>query len=340
VLAVLLGSALTPGGLFGGAGRFFTRSVAGRVQSPDPLGIRLTKVYDSKISARVYGSEISQVEDQGFNASGQMTSDLSPVPVGSFAAPVASYLRYAAGWLRHVSEDNVALGAALRSGNRGAAQADWVQTWGDYLHLGAVYGLFGALDQQIDGMPSGLTGGISSPRFSGLHRIELGLWTGQPTRSLARWSRLLGVDVARLQRVLPHTAISPLNYATRAHEILEDAQRDLLSGMDVQWSGEGVLGTAAGLAATDEVIHTLLRLLNGRENTLAEVQDELLLLGQALDKVRREHHGSWPTLSELTIAQRDLLNGTLAGALGALELVPGTLETTPIPVIPSIPAGR
>ena len=71
VAAVLVGSALAPHGLFSGR-RFFSRSVAGRVQSPDPLGIRITKVYDSKISARVYGSEISRVEDQGFNASGQL----------------------------------------------------------------------------------------------------------------------------------------------------------------------------------------------------------------------------------------------------------------------------
>ena len=47
----------------------------------------------------------------------------------------------------------------------------------------------------------------------------------------------------RLREVLPGASITPLEYATRAHEILEDAQRDLLSGADVPWSGEGVLAT-------------------------------------------------------------------------------------------------
>jgi hypothetical protein len=107
--------------------------------------------------------------------------------------------------------------------------------------------------------------------------------------------------------------------------------------MDVQWSGEGVLGTTAGLAATNEVVRTLVPLLSGRDNTLAEVQNELLLLGQALDRVRREYRGSWPTLAQLTSSQRELVNGRLAGALGALQLLPGTLETTPIQTIPSIP---
>ena len=42
--------------------------------------------------------------------------------------------------------------------------------------------------------------------------------------------------------------IDALDYATRGHEIVEDAQRDLMSGVDVPWSHQGVLGTAAALA--------------------------------------------------------------------------------------------
>jgi hypothetical protein len=113
-----------------------------------------------------------------------------------------------------------------------------------------------------------------------------------------------------------------------------------MSGSDVPWSGQGLLGTSAGVAATDEVIHTLVPLLSGRDNTLVEVQNELLLLSRAIARVRREHAGVWPALSQLTVAQRELVDGSLAGALGALQLVPGTLETARIPVIPSIPKHR
>ena len=56
-------------------------------------------------------------------------------------------------------------------------------------------------------------------------------------------------NVHRLSGVLAKVSIEPLEYATRAHEILEDAARDLLSGTDVPWSGEGVLATNAGLAS-------------------------------------------------------------------------------------------
>ena len=50
-----------------------------------------------------------------------------------------------------------------------------------------------------------------------------------------------------LKHTLPRSEIDPLDYAARAHEILEDAQRDLMSGIQVPWSGAGVLGTAAGV---------------------------------------------------------------------------------------------
>ena len=82
--------------------------------------------------------------------------------------------------------------------------------------------------------------------FSGLHRIEYGLWTGASPRSLVPWAAKLQRDAVTLRQVLPSVQITPLDYATRAHEILEDAQRDLLSGMDVQWSGAGVLGRRPG----------------------------------------------------------------------------------------------
>jgi hypothetical protein len=53
--------------------------------------------------------------------------------------------------------------------------------------------------------------------------------------------------------------------------------------------------------------------------------------------VRAEHHGDWPALAQLSLTQRELLDGMLAGTLGALEQLPGALETTNIEEIPSIP---
>jgi hypothetical protein len=334
-IAVLLlaGAALAPGGATHRSGHFGVVAVAAPTGAPNPLGVRVSKVYGSSVPASVYGTQIADMEDQGVNTRGEMVSDLSPLPAKAFVKPVAAYKTYAEHWTTVAEHDTNRLQEALSARQRVRAKSAWRAAWSAYLHLGAVYGLFGALNQSIDGMPGGLPGGASDPSFTGLHRIEMGLWTDAPTTSLTHLAVQLSHDLARLQKTLPSVQISPLEYATRGHEILEDAQRDLLSGVDVPWSGEGLLGTAAGLAATREVVHTLEPLLQGRDNTEAVVRSELLLLGTALERVRHAH-GRWPTLAQLTMRQREQINGTLAGALGALELLPGTLETeapTPIP---------
>jgi high-affinity iron transporter len=146
--------------------------------------------------------------------------------------------------------------------------------------------------------------------------------------------------VRTLRRVVRHVAIDPLEYATRAHEILEDAQRDMLSGRSAPWSGAGVQATADSLAATREVIGTLRPLLDGRGDALVPVQTGMLALGRQLAAVRRAHGGAWPALGALRSGERERIDGSLGALLEALSGVPGSLETTLTPVIPTIAEQR
>jgi iron uptake system EfeUOB component EfeO/EfeM len=339
----LLAAALIPSGS-SPSKRFSVAALAGHVDSANHLKTHETKVFGSNIPAKQYGTQIADLEDQGIDTNGQLTSDLAPLPPSSFDGPIAAYRSYAERWAATLQADLPALRQALAGGGRAASERAWAVAWSDYLRLGAVYGLLpGTLDAQIDGMPHALPGdetGEAAARFSGLHRIEYGLWTGASPRSLVPWAAKLQRDAVTLRRALPSVQITPLDYATRAHEILEDAQRDLLSGMDVQWSGAGVLGTAAGLTATQEVIGTLTPLLQGRDNTLAEVDAWLPQLQAVLSQLRKAHHGTYPSLGQLTTAEYERLDGTMAETLGALALVPGTLETTSLPVIPKIPSAK
>jgi high-affinity iron transporter len=338
VAAILLlaGAALAPSPGAHRSGRFGVLSVTADTTPANPLGVRVSKVYGSDVPARRYGTEIGDLEDQGENTHGEMTADLSPLPARAFVAPVATYKRYAEHWTTIAERDANGLRGDLAAGDRASARSAWQATWSSYLHLGAVYGLFGDLNQEIDGMPNGILAGVADTHFSGLHRLEMGLWSGASAQSLVPVADALTRNLRSLRAMLPSVQISPLEYATRAHEILEDAQRDLLSGTHVPWSGQGVLGTAAGLDATEEVFHTLQPLLSGRENTEAEVRSELGLLSSAIAQIRH-NHGGWPALNQLSMYEHERLNGTLAGALTALELLPGTLETkTPAP-IPQLP---
>jgi high-affinity iron transporter len=321
--------------------RFGVAALAKPSNGANQLPVSVTKVFGSNIDAKTYGELIAAKENQGVDLQGRMTSDLSPLSPRAFNRPVARYKVYAERWAAKLAAQVPVLQAALQSGDRARAKQTWSIAYDDYLHLGAVYGLLpGTIDQRIDGMPEALAGAAHDQSFTGLHRIELGLWTGAPVTSLVPYAARMRRDVVDLRHALPTLQVDPLDYATRAHEILEDAQRDLMSGTDVRWSGAGVLGTAAGLAATQEVVGTLVPLLQGRENTLIEVQVWLGRLQKVLAQVRDEHHGAWPSLGQLTTAQHDEVNGTLAGTLGVLSEVPGTLETTTINGFPPIKASK
>jgi iron uptake system EfeUOB component EfeO/EfeM len=264
----------------------------------------------------------------------RLPPDHPVVSAASFATPVAQYLAYSRNQLTALTGPLGMLKDALAAGDRAGARRAWAVAWAGYLRLGAVYleGPVSALNDAIDGTPGGLPGGTSNPRFTGFHRIEWGLWTGQPTHSLVSAMTALQHNVAALRASLPETSISPLDYATRAHEILEDSVRDLLSGRAVPWSQQGVLGTAAGVVATREVLKTLAPVL-----TTSVSGTELDHLQGVLDALAAGHGGTLPTNRQLTQSQSEQLDAALGQTLEALAQVPGLLETAPAPAIPSIP---
>jgi high-affinity iron transporter len=241
------------------------------------------------------------------------------------------------------------LESALAAGDRSAAEADWKVAWAQYLHLGGVYleGPVASLNQKIDGNAGGLAGGAASPDFVGLHRIEYGLWTGQSPTSLVGYARGLTANVTALEKLLPHTAIEPLDFATRTHEILEDAVRDLLSGADVPWSGQGALGTQAGIVATRELLATLRPVLvepaalqadpPANPRTEKVVDADLNVLQAVLDSLARGNGGQLPSNSQLTQDQSERLDAAVGQALEGLAQIPGMLETVSPATPPKIP---
>jgi hypothetical protein len=72
------------------------------------------------------------------------------------------------------------LAADLTSGDLTDARSAWLTAHLTWEKLGSAYGMFGTYDDEIDGFPFGLPGGVSDPGFTGFYRIEYGLWHGQP----------------------------------------------------------------------------------------------------------------------------------------------------------------
>lgn len=271
--------------------------------------------------------------------------DTKPFSPAVFSRPLAEYRSYALEQLRSMEGELPQLQAALAADDREAAKAAWRIAFSDYLRMGAVYldgetaldAELASLNRKIDGTPGGLQGGTASPDFSGLHRIEYGLWGASPPSSLLGVATSLATDVRSLAKVLPVAQIEPLEYATRGHEILEDAVRGFLSASDVPWSQEGVLATHAGVEATEEVVSTERPLLGGLEHVIPAVDTEMKAVRAAFREIAAAHGGSLPSNGQLTQLQAELLDGTLGGALEALSQIPGVLETEAPPVTPQMP---
>lgn len=314
-----------------GAGAHAVRSGAGGQTPVATYEERVPHVLSSVIVTGVQGGV------QG--ASETPPSALPPLPASAFQAPVAEYLAYAGRQVGLAEQQIPVLERALAAEDRAGAEEAWRSAYEDYLRLGGTYltGQLASLNQEIDGNAGGLTGGVTNPKFTGFHRIEYGLWTQAAPQSLLGLASGLGADLHTLREVLPQVSITPLEYATRTHEILEDAVRDLLSGVDVPWSGEGVIATAAGLEATEELVGTLKSLLKGREGVVPLLEVQLPALAATIHSLASAHGGRLPGNGQLTQVQAEALDASVGAALEALAQVPGALETELPPQTPTIP---
>lgn len=266
---------------------------------------------------------------------GVVLSEVPPTPPRQFRRPIARFRRYSLTQVRPLATSAHGIESALRAGDRAAAKRAWTATLGRYLRLGAVYGALGDLDQDIDGVAGGLPRGVHDPQFRGLHRLEYGLWRGQRPATLVPVAQRLERDIARLPHAIRHDPITPLDFAQRAHEILEDAERDYMSGRDVAYSREGVVATASALSATRVMMRTLRPLLAGKDPTLPALLS-LSRMHHTLAAIASAHHGRLPALDGLTAGERRRLHASLGFALERLQYIPELLETAETPAIPRL----
>jgi hypothetical protein len=263
-----------------------------------------------------------------------LPSEVVPLSVPAFSAPIARYRRYSAVRARAMTVATGRVLVAARAGDRDAARRAWGDAYEQFARIGAAYGALGALGVAVDARPGSLPGGVHDPRFRGLHAVERELWTGGPLARVEPLAARLDADARRLPHHLATMPIATLDFSLRPHEILEDAQRDELTGGAAQWSGAGLRATVGAYAATQAMLAELAPVLQGRGDVLPPVQHAMARLGRELDAVRTSH-GGWPALGRLSDDERERVDGAVGQALEALAAVPGDLETgRPAPIPP------
>lgn len=248
-----------------------------------------------------------------------------PLQPDELTQPVREYQTYVSGQLGTLATEVATLQAAIASGDVTAAKSAWLPAQLTWERVGAAYGSFGELADAIDGDPDGLPQGVNDPAFTGLRRIEYGLWHGQPTSGLAPYGTKLASDVAQLRRQMPTITAAPSDMTIRAHEILEDALRDHLSGNSDEGAGTGFAETLADVDGTRVVLGELAPLINERKPGLvATVQSDLDTLQSALGAT--EHNGVWDNESTAPIAERQRVDAAIGQELEDVSPVPDLLE--------------
>lgn len=252
------------------------------------------------------------------------------VSPADYRRPVATYKRYVRRQLGALLGEVAALRSAIARTDLGGARAAWLKADARYESIGAAYGAFGDLDAAVNGRPAGLPGGVRSPDFTGLHRIELSLWRQRSTRAAAAPARDLSRAVARLRSKVAGMTIDPLEYSLRAHEILDDGIHLQLSGQASPWSGSALVALRAEVAGTEVVLGTLRPLIARRDagGALPQARRALRRLRAALGRMRRAD-GSLPRWDSLAQRDRELVDGLATGAAEQLAYVPELIDPRP-----------
>ena len=248
-----------------------------------------------------------------------------PVSVADLLPTVDAYLAYVRPKLSALAAQVARLRADTAAGHLAAARADWLAAQQIWEQVGAAYGSFDELGAAIDGLPQAQPGGVDDPNFTGLHRVEYGLWHGQTAARLLPALDRLTADIAELQRGLPGVTVDPTDMPLRAHEILEDALRDHLTGQSDEGAGAAYPLTLADVQGTRVVLDELAPLIDARDAALLPaVRAQLATLEQALDATRSG--GRWRPPSATPLAARQAVDAAVGAVLENLSRVPTLLE--------------
>jgi high-affinity iron transporter len=264
--------------------------------------------------------------------SGAVSVAVKPVTVAELTGPNQAYRAYAAHQLTALAGAVTTIRADLGRGDLAAARRDWLAAQLDWERVGASYDSFGDDGVAVDGLPDGRPAGVNDPGFTGLHRLEYGLWHNQSAASLRPAAAALARDVATVRQNLTSADLAgdPTNLPLRAHEILEDALRDHLSGLDDQGSGAAYPQTYADLQVTRVILGELSALINARApKLLPAAQPQLDAVAQALLATRAD--GQWQPAGSVPLLARQQVDAAIGALLETLSRVPDLLEVAPTP---------
>ncbi|MER6028823.1 EfeM/EfeO family lipoprotein [Streptomyces sp. NPDC001851] len=251
--------------------------------------------------------------------SGQRGPGAAPVTQHDLIPPAVAYQKWVGGGLGDAVRLTTRLRDAIDRGDLSGARSAWLPAHLAYERLGAAYDAFGDADAEINGTDAGLPGGVHDKGFAGFHRVEYGLWHGEPAAGLRAPAAALVKALTGLRDTWSQARMDPAQLGLRAHEILENTVQFELTGRTDYGSGSNLATARANLDGTREVLSRLRPLLSTRYAGLPGLDKDLERARHTLDGFR--HGDRWTPLDALSRARREQIDAVLGDLVERLASV-------------------
>ncbi|MEV4134262.1 iron uptake system protein EfeO [Dactylosporangium sp. NPDC049742] len=251
----------------------------------------------------------------GAGIRGPLTVTGSAAPAATddaaLATAAAGYRRYVLSQADAFVEQTTQFVAAVKAGDRAAAQARFPVARTYYERIETVAESFGDLDPGIDARDGDLDPGAE---WTGYHRIERQLWSGDDLAPVAPVADRLLADVRSLRQRLDGVTYTALELANGAKSLLDEVATKKVTGEEDRYSHTDLWDFAANVDGAWAALAALRPVLDARRPDLGPRLDERFAAVDAELAKYRVGDGFTP-YTTLQPGQVQLLAGTV-NALG------------------------
>ncbi|KFL27273.1 hypothetical protein JP74_08900 [Devosia sp. 17-2-E-8] len=217
-----------------------------------------------------------------------------------------------------------ALSDAVKTGDVETAKTLYPAARAAYAEIEPEAARFADLHNSIDGIADYLAQREADPAFTGLHRIEYGLFAQNSVDGLASVADRLAADAAALQQRLKEVKTQPADLAGNAERLASVAASAVVTGED-HYANTDFVAIAANVSSMRKVVGLLGPVApTGAKDLVANLDADVKALEAKLDALRKGD-GFVPYTDASVEARQGLAQGfsTLAEHLGALNAALG-----------------
>ena len=230
---------------------------------------------------------------------------------------VARYRSYLEGQTASLVTLTRRFAAAVDAGDVAEAKRLFPVARTPYERIEPVAESFGDLDPRIDARE----GDVPAAGWTGFHRLEKLLWTGDATTGAKALTAGLSADVLRLQELVETVDLQPAQIANGAKELLDEVATSKITGEEDRYSHTDLWDFAANVGGARAAYLSVRPLLRARDAGLAaRVDAQFANVARALAPYRSEG-GGFVSYDDLTNADTRRLARAVDALAEPLSLV-------------------